>query len=155
MKTEEFSENIKTVLVVLQDEANGDVSSALRKLADEYSMTWVYQKSDGTLFPATEKNIEKELEEIYPIRNRKYVIKNIAEGDHVVMVELIESYPDPESEKMYRTPLVLVLEMEDGKICTGRHYCDPALSFLELSDETYEQIYKKRKSGDTVIDDQR
>lgn len=45
---------------------------------------------------------------------------------------MIESYPDPESRKMYRTNQVIVLELNDGKIRTGRHYCDPKLSFADL-----------------------
>lgn len=150
-----FSENIETVLAVLRDEANGDVRSALAKLTDDYTMTWVYRKTNGELFPTTGKDVEGELEEVYPIRGRKYVVKNIAEGEGVVMVELIESYPDPETGKTYRTPLVLVLEMRGGKIRTGRHYCDPALSRLFLDEEDTEKAYKNRDIRDRVIEDGR
>ena len=60
------------------------------------------------------------------------------------MVELVESYPDPDSKKMYRTPLVLVLEFKDGKIHRGRHYCDPQLSYLYLSAKQIKEIYNPR-----------
>lgn len=155
MTDREFSKNIETVLAVLRDETDGDVRSALAKLADDYTMTWVYRKGNGELFPTTGKNVEEELEEVYPIRERKYVVKNIAEGDDVVMVELVESYPDPETGQVYRTPLVLVLEMREGKIRTGRHYCDPALSGLSLDEAAVDKAYKNRTATDRIIEDER
>lgn len=140
-----FSKNIKTVLNILQDEVSGDVKSALKKMAEDYTMTWVY-KSGNTLFPATGNELEEELKEVYPIKEREYDIRNIAESHNVVMIELVESYPDSETKKVYRTPLVLVLEMKNGKIRTGRHYCDPQLSFLHLSKQQVEKAYKSSKS---------
>ena len=82
------------------------------------------------------------LKEVYAIKGREYKIKHlISEGD-VVIAELIESYPDPKTGKIYRTPLVIVWEFEDGKIKTGRHYCDPQLSYLSLTPEQIEKIFK-------------
>ncbi|MEK7106812.1 MAG: nuclear transport factor 2 family protein, partial [Patescibacteria group bacterium] len=52
-------------------------------------------------------------------KGRRYDIKNIAEGKDLVMVELIESYSNPKTKRVYHTPLVLVLEMKNGKICQG------------------------------------
>jgi len=136
------SKNIKTVLEILKDEIRGDVKSALKKMAKDYSMTWVYQAKNGALFPRTKKDIKKELTEVYPVKGRKYDIKNIAESKDVVMVEMTESYPDPETKKVYRTPLVIVLEMKNGKIKKGRHYCDPRLSYLHLSKKQIEKAFK-------------
>jgi len=136
------SRNIKTVLDILKDEVRGNVESALNKLADDYSMTWVYKNKKGKLFPKTTRNIKKELEKIYPIKGRKYDIKNIAEGNNVAMVEMVESYPDPKTKKVYKTPLVIVLEMKNGKIKKGRHYCDPDLSYLNLSDKQIDKIFE-------------
>lgn len=51
---------------ILEDEINGDVKSALNKLTDDYSMTWVYKDKNGKLFPKTGKNIKKELKKVYP-----------------------------------------------------------------------------------------
>lgn len=137
-----LSRNVKIVLSVLKDEIKGDVFSALKKLDRNYSMTWVYRKKNGTLFPKTKRDIKAEMKEVYPIKGRKYDIKNIAEGKDVVMVELVESYPDPKTKKVYRTPLVLVLEMKNGKIKKGRHYCDPALSYLYLSKKAVDKAFK-------------
>lgn len=135
-----MSKNIEIVLKILKDEVDGDVSSALQKMTEDYSMTWMY-KGRQELFPQS-KQVKKELEEMYPIQGRKYEIKNIAEGQSVVMVELIESYPDQESGFLHQTPLVLVLEMENGKIKTGRHYCDPRISYEKLNDEDLERVYR-------------
>ncbi len=139
--TKKKSKNIETVLKVLDAEIRGDVKGALKLLTKDYSMTWVY-KGAKELFPHTTNEMKDELEEVYPIKNREYDIKNIAEGKDVVMVEMIESYPDPETKKIYRTPLVIVLEMKDGKIKTGRHYCDPRLSYLYLTKEQIKKVFK-------------
>ena len=141
-----YSKQINEVLAVLQNEVRGNTHSALLKLTDDYSMTWVYKKRDGSLFPSTQKNIESELNEAYVIRGREYEIKNIAEGEAVVMIELIESYPDPETGMIYRTPLVLVLEMTGEKIRTGRHYCDPNLSYENLSETEINSAYKNSQT---------
>jgi len=136
------SNNIQTVLRILDDEVRGDVRSALKKITPDYSMTWVYRTNNGTLFPRTGKNIKAELEEVYSINGRAYDVRSIAEGANVVMLEMIESYPDPVTKNVYRTPEVLVLEMRDGKITKGRHYCDPNLSRLYLTEQEVESAYQ-------------
>ena len=147
-----MSKNTQIVLDILQDEVNGDVVSALEKLTRDYSMTWVDAGVDGSeIFPTTSKDVKKELEEVYPIKGREYDIKNIAEGDDVVMIELVESYPNPETKEVYRTPLVLVIEMKNGKIKTGRHYLDPRLSQKRLTKNKIEQAYKNSKGSKRVI----
>lgn len=143
------SPQIQTVLDILKNEVDGDVHAALEKMAEGYSMTWMY-KSGETLFPKTENDVAAEMGEVYPIKGRKYDIRNIAEGDNVVMVELIESYPDPKTGQVYRTPLVLVLEMADRKIKKGRHYCDPRLSYENLTPEQLEDALKGTKSTQVV-----
>lgn len=127
------SQNIQTILEVLRDEIEGNVRAALEKITDDYSMTWVYRKNEDLRFPSTTRDREAELQDVYHIKGREYDIRNITEGEDVVMIEMIESYPDPDIGRVYRTPQVLVLEMEQGKIKKGRHYCDPRLSYEELS----------------------
>jgi ketosteroid isomerase-like protein len=144
------SKNVRLVLDVLRDEIRGDVAAALEKLTKDYSMTWVY-KTKKELFPSTKQDVRAEMGEVYPIKGRQYEIKNIAEGKDVVMVELVESYPDPKTSKVYRTPLVLVLEMKQGKIRTGRHYCDPAVSFLHLSKSDVGKAFKKSNGPVEVL----
>lgn len=134
-----FSKNIQLVLAILKNEADGDVAAAFEKMTDDYSMTWMYQAKDNSLFPTTGENIKAELDDVYPIKGREYDIRNITESENVVMVEVIESYPDPDTGVMYRTPQVIVLELENGKIKTGRHYTDPRLSYLKLSKESIDK----------------
>ena len=110
-------------------------------MTDDYSMTWMYRDHSGHLFPTTTKNLDAELQEAYEISDREYDIKNIAEGPGVVMIELVESYPDPETGRVYRTPLSLVIELRDGKIRTGRHYCDPRLSYMHLSKQQIDAAF--------------
>jgi ketosteroid isomerase-like protein len=144
------SANVRLVLDVLRDEVRGDVASALKKLTRDYRMTWVYQ-TKKRLFPSTGKDVRSELNEVYPIKGRRYDIRRIAEGTDVVMVELIESYPDPKTRRIYRTPLVLVLEMKGGKIRTGRHYCDPRLSEMSLSARRVAKAFRGSKGSALVI----
>ncbi|MEK7185295.1 MAG: nuclear transport factor 2 family protein [Patescibacteria group bacterium] len=136
--------NIETIRQILEDEIRGDISSALEKMADDYSMTWVYKRKDGTLFPEiTSEQVRSAMKDVYVIKNREYKIHHIIAENDVVMAELVESYPDPEkSGVMYRTPMVIVWEFENSKIRRGRHYCDPQLSYLNLSEEEIGGIYK-------------
>ncbi|MHB8660569.1 MAG: nuclear transport factor 2 family protein [Minisyncoccota bacterium] len=136
---------IKTVLSILKNEIRGDAASALQKLSKDYTMTWMY-KGKKKLFPSTKPNFKTELREAYRIKGRTYEIKNIAEGTDVVMVELVESYPDSKTKKIYRTPLVIVIEMKGGRIVRGRHYCDPAISHLVLSRKEIEKNFRGVKT---------
>lgn len=145
------SKNVQTVLDILKDEINGDVKSALKKMTKDYTMTWVYHKKNGELFPSTKNDIGAELGEAYPIKGRAYDIQNIAEGNDVVMVEMIESYPDPKTKKIYRTPLVIVLEIKAEKIRTGRHYTDPVLSHLCLKKSQVAKAYKNSRGSKEIL----
>jgi len=147
-----YSKQVQTVLDILQNEIDGDIAGALKKVTKDYTMTWVYQTpKKKELFPTDTMNNEQSTEEVYKIKGRQYDIKNIAEGKNVIMIEVIESYPDPNTKKIYRTPLVIVLEMNRGKIQTGRHYCDPNLSYLHLNKRQIEKIYKKNKKSEIII----
>lgn len=142
---------IELTLSLLKDEINGDVKNALKKMHPKYSMTWVYKTTKGVLFPSVDyRTIKKEMKDAYQIAGRQYEIKNIAEGDNLVMVEMIESYPDPDTKKVYRTPLVIVLEFENSKVVTGRHYCDPMLSHVGLSAQGVSKAFKKKRKSQTL-----
>ena len=135
---------IKLVLGILQDEVNGDTKSAMSKVAKGYTMTWIEKRGEN-LFPRETVTTESDLEEIYKIKGRRYEIMNISESDNTVIVEMIESYPDPKTDKVFRTPLVIVLEFENDKIKTGRHYVDSDLSFLYLTKEDTDKAFIKTK----------
>lgn len=144
-----MSKNLETVLAILKNEVDGDVKSALEKMTPDYSMTWMY-KGKQELFPSSKADFENEMQEIYPIKDRSYEIKNTAEGENVVMVELIERYPDPETGKVHQTPLMLVLEMKDGKIQKGRHYCDPQISYEDISEKSIKEAYKGTETKQVI-----
>lgn len=133
--------NIKTTLAILQDEIRGDIQSALLKMHQEYSMTWMYLNKNIKFPKVSGREIKKTMNEVYKIAGRKYNIKNIISEKNIVMVEMIESYP-AKDKKLYVTPLVLVLEFEDGKIIRGRHYCDPRVSKEFLSKESVLKLFK-------------
>lgn len=148
------SENIKKIIEILQDEVSGRTKEALEKTHKDYKMTWVYKSTRGELFPhSTMETGDGDLENIYHIKGRVYEIINIIESDSVVMVEMIESYPDPETKNVYRTPLVLVLELEDGKIIRGRHYCDPNISYMHLAKEQTDVVYDNREPKIVINED--
>lgn len=151
MPKTQYSNNIQTVIHILQDEVRGDTASALRKMTGDYTMTWVYETSKGKIFPQVKVNQDADLDDAYVIKGRKYEIMHLAESQDTVMVELIESYPDPDTKKVYRTPLVLVLEMKDGKIQTGRHYCDPRLSYRHLTPGQVNKAFAKKNKPILVI----
>ena len=112
---QKYTKNIKAVIDILKDEIKGDVKSALKKMTKDYTMTWVYLKKNGELFPATKNDLNAELEDVYPIKSREYDIKNIAEGDNVVMIEMIESYPDPDTKRYIVHQWLLFLKWRKGK----------------------------------------
>lgn len=145
MKPKGRSRNIRVVLEILKNEVDGAVVKAFDKMADDYSMTWMFQRGNK-LFPSTRKEVTKEMEESYSIKGRKYDIRNILERDNVVMVEMVESYPDLESGKKYRSPLVLVFEMSEGKIKKVRQYSDPQIPFMHLTEKDIEQGLKGTSS---------
>jgi ketosteroid isomerase-like protein len=146
-----LSKNIKIVLDILRDEVAGDTKAAIKKMAADYTMTWVYESKGESLFPRAVVASGADLNDAYIIKGRKYEILNIAEGKNLVMVELIESYPDPETKKVYRTPLVLVLKIKNGKISYGRHYCDPRLSYRHLTSKELQKAYTKSDKIEKTI----
>lgn len=95
--------NVSRVLEILQNEVDGDVAAALSKMTDDYTMTWMY-KGKEELFPESAKNVKTELGEVYQIKGRQYDIRNLVEGGDVVMVELVESYPNPATGKLPKHP---------------------------------------------------
>lgn len=135
------SRNIRVVLEILKNEVDGAVVSAFDKMTEDYSMTWMYSRGNK-LFPSTNKKVTQEMEEAFSIKGRKYDIRNILERDNIVMVELIESYPDMETPKKYRSPLVLIFELEEGKVRKVRHYSDPQASFSYPSEKHIEEAFK-------------
>ena len=133
------------VLKILQDEVDGNTKSALSVMGEKYSQTWMYQVKDGTVFPSDNSTSEDSMEEIYRIKGREYHIYNLTESENTVMVECVEQYPDEKTGQLYRTPQVLIIEFKDEKIIRGRHYGDPRLSYMNLTDDMLRTAYRDEK----------
>jgi ketosteroid isomerase-like protein len=129
----------------LELEKNGQIEDALKYIAYDYLMTWMYYSAKiDTIFPTSSRNaidFMDNLAEVYQIKGRSYEIKNIAGTSDVVMIELVESYEPSPGAPAFRTPLVLVLEFSEGKVRRGRHYCDPAISHLHLSQAAIDKAF--------------
>ncbi|MCI0619566.1 nuclear transport factor 2 family protein [Candidatus Wolfebacteria bacterium] len=140
-KTRE-DKNITIVLEILKDQAEGNVENALQKMTPDYLMTWV-EKRGEELFPHTGTDFADEMRKLYRTYDYRFDVKNITGADDAVMVELIETVADKKTGKTWCTPLVLVFEMEDGRVKTGRHYLDPTLSRQELLLEEIEKAFPR------------
>lgn len=57
---------------------------------------------------------------------------------------------DVNSVRKQFSPEVRSLETKEGKIKTGRHYCDPKISHEELGSEDLEGAYKNAKTKITI-----
>jgi hypothetical protein len=130
------SPHIQTVLTILQDEIDGNVAAAISKMASSYTQTWMYEGKGGILFPSVQKPTEAQMAEVYKTEGREYHIYNITESADTVIIECVEQYPNPQTSFLHRTPLVLLVQFENDVIVRGRHYCDPRLSHIPLSDDT-------------------
>ena len=145
MNCKNHDDAVALVLSLLDDEIKGDVGAALSKLTANYTMTWMYRSQrTGVLFPKAGRYLpefERDTQDIYRVKGRHYDIRNIATGQGLVMIELVESYPALDTGLIFRTPLVLVIEIIDNKVARGRHYCDPLLSHSALSKEEVDSAF--------------
>jgi hypothetical protein len=135
------SSHIQTVLTILQDEIDGNVAAAMRKMTSSYTQTWMYQGGNDVLFPSVRKPSAEQMQEVYETEGREYHIYNITESVDTVMVECVEQYPNVQTGFLHRTPLVLIVQFDGDMIVRGRHYCDPRLSQTILTDEVLKAAY--------------
>lgn len=142
-----ISKNIKTVLDFLQDEVKGGVSA--KNVHKDYFLTGMYaDKENKKIFPTPSKQGRAEAD---LFQDRVFEVKNIAEGQNVVIVEAVQSCYVPKTKKTYRAPVVLIFEMQKGKIVTGRHYFDPFLLLKALKSSQIEKGFKKSKGNLLII----
>jgi ketosteroid isomerase-like protein len=80
----------------------------------------------------------------FKIEGREFEFKTVLadEPTQTVVVEFVESYPDPETKQVYRTPQVSICKIRDGKIYRTRHYMDPRLSYKYLSKEVIDSVFE-------------
>ena len=74
------------------------------------------------------------MREAFKIKARHFVFHTVLADatTQTVIVEFTESYPDPKTKKIFRTPQVAICQFKNGKLYRTRHYMDPRLSFEYL-----------------------
>jgi ketosteroid isomerase-like protein len=136
---------IDTVLASFQAEQEGDIQTGLGLIAEDFKVTDLTLGNKGdVIFPEFKAGAAKQaVTEVYETKGRKYEFINVIadESKQLVMVEFIESYPDPKTEQIYKTPQIAVCQVRDGKIHRTRHYLDPRTSFTEISGQDWERAY--------------
>jgi ketosteroid isomerase-like protein len=123
------------VMGSFQAEQDGDVEQGKTLLHPQFRMTEMNIGPNGALFRSLDaQQANALLTEAFKIKDRKYQFISVAvdADNQTVVVEFVESYSDPRTGQRYRTPLVAVCEVRDGKIYRTRHYTDDRLSDLHL-----------------------
>ncbi len=124
-------------------EREGNVAGGLSLLHPEFRSTEMNIGPDGTVFRSLAgSNVRNLIRSAFQISDREYEIVHVLadEEAQVVMVEFVESYTDTVTGKRYRTPIVAVCVVRDGKIYRTRHYTDDRLSDLYLDTSTIDGV---------------
>lgn len=135
----------KLVIDSFLAEKERDIARNKQLIHGEFAFVDMVKDAKSQLFPRVQGGQMIDLmEQAFKIKGREFVFKTIlADSDQqIVVVEFIESYPDPKTGQVYRTPQVAICEIKDGKIFRTRHYMDPRLSFMEISQAQIEEAYE-------------
>ncbi len=144
MKKLSKQELIDLVLNSYDAERTNRVAKNLSLVSDNFHFTDMVVAPDKTVFPRVGgEALRKLMKEAFSIKGRQFVFKTIVadEQTQTVVIEFIESYPDPKSGQVYTTPQVSICKITDGKISSTRHYMDPRLSFMNLSNDVIEHAF--------------
>lgn len=140
------SDELKTLVTEsFEAEKDNNIEKNQTLLHAEFKMIDMVISEKSQLFPSLQgADLQKQIEVAFPIEGRKFIFKSILadEAEQKVIVEFIESYPDPKTKKIYRTPQIAVCEIKDGLIYRTRHYMDPRLSHKNLSSEDIKKCFK-------------
>jgi len=137
-------ELINFVLDSFAAEKDGDFEKGLSLIDDDFKVTEMFLINDEPFASISGEDIKESIKKVYKIEGREYIFKNIAADEEkgVVFVEFVESYPDPKTGQVYRTPQVAVVSVKDGRLYRTRHYTDPRLSFEKLSEEDVDKAFE-------------
>ncbi len=126
-------------------EKDQDIQAGLESVDEEFKVTEMVSSKDGNHFPSLSGEKLRGLMKLaFKTKGRQYIYKSVVadEESQTVIVEFIESYPDPKTGQVYRTPQISVCQIKNGRIFGTRHYMDPRLSFENLSDSQIESAFK-------------
>jgi len=130
------------MLASFEAEKEGDVAKNAELLHEDFKVVDMVIAQDGSIFPTLEASkLKEQIDTAFKIEGREFTFKTVVadESTQTVVVEFIESYPDPETSQLYRTPQVAICQIKDGKIYRTRHYMDPRLSYENLSQSQIEK----------------
>ena len=133
------------VLNSFSAEKNNDIVGNSKLLHDDFAVTDMMIGVNNDQFPRLSgQKLHDLINKAFKIKGREFIFKNVVtdENKQLVIVEFIESFPDPKTGNVYRTPQIAVCEVKDGKIYRTRHYMDPRLSFEFLSVEEVEKAFE-------------
>lgn len=130
------------VMSSFEAERVSDSKKGLSLIHDDFAVTEMNIGYDGQLFRrVTGDAIRNSIQEVFRITDREYQFVHAMadEKQQTVIVEFVESYGDPKTGKRYRTPIVAICEVKDGKIWRTRHYTDDRLSDQFLTQEQIDE----------------
>lgn len=126
-------------------EKNMDIQAGLKSVDEEFKVTEMVASKDGNHLPSLSgKKLRDLMKLAFKTEGRQYTFKSVLadEESQTVIVEFIETYPDPKSGQIYRTPQISVCSIKNGKIFRTRHYMDPRLSFENLTESQIESSFQ-------------
>jgi ketosteroid isomerase-like protein len=135
---------IELVLTSYQAEKEGDVNENKKLLHENFEVVDMVYETEAAFFPRLQgEQLDALMTSAFKIKGRQFEFKTVIadEQQQKVVVEFVESFPDPKTGNIYRTPQVSICIVRDGKIFRTRHYMDPRLSFAFLSTETIENAF--------------
>lgn len=133
---------IDLVLKSFEAERLGNIAENSQILHQDFKMTDMVIGKDKKYFPSLSGDkLHDAIKLAFTIKGRKFKFSTVIadEATQTVIVEFIESYPDTETGKEYRTPQVAICQIRDGKLYRTRHYMDPRLSYEHLSESVIEE----------------
>ncbi len=141
MKPQELIDLVKASFKAEQD---CDIRAGLELIHPDFTVVEMSEWYDGTTLKSLGgKDVRDLMKRAFTIKGREYDFKTIManEASQTVIAEFVESYPDPKTGQVYRTPQVAICEIKDGKIYRTRHYNDPRLSYKQLSTQEIHKAF--------------
>lgn len=140
MNTKELKE---LVLASFNAERSNNIAAGKQLITEDFKVTEMSLGNDGLqrLPSVWASGARDMIDEAYQYAKREYQFVHVVvdEPKQTVIVEFVETYPDPQTGQIYRTPQVAVCEIKDGKIYRTRHYNDPRVSFANITQTEIDQ----------------
>jgi hypothetical protein len=136
---------IDKTLASFKAERQHDIVGNDKLIHADFAVTdMVLTESQEVLPRLSGKKLRQTIGKAFQIGGREFIFKTIvaSESTQTVIVEFIESYPEPSTHRVYRTPQVAICEFKADKLYRTRHYMDPRLSFEYLAQAVIEKAFE-------------